>query len=437
MQAVSFKGSDLCARYMDQLKSKNSNLIEVAARLHRSGDILANTYVLDMDAHKYNARLISQAARQHGLNLYYMSKQIGRNPLVTQAIINEGFDGVVAVEMQDVRFLHRYGIKISHVGHLVNIPTTEIEYALSTNPEVVTVFSVEKAKQIADVAARRGITQKFLVRPIGPNDLSIPYMEGGFKEEDIASAVKKINTFDGVKVVGVVTFPAILFDMVNTRPFLTPNVATVQRVAEKLRSQGIEVEQVNLPSNNHSKTMKMIADAGATHVEPGSGVTGFSASQIYDGAPETPAFVYVSEVSHFIDNWVYIYGGGFGYIDVWGIFYDNGITNPDKSKFQFPTFVGSTPQTIKDNVVQGEVFQGILDYHARLYRGTGKAEIGDTVLCGFRPQFFLTRAMVAVVSGLRDNNPRLLGIFDHANNLVDKHGHLLGERPVIDMLQSV
>lgn len=421
---LAFRGADLCSRYMEQLKTQNPGLVEAAVGLHRSGQVLTNTYVLDLDAHVHNAETMRREADKHGLKLYYMSKQVAHNPIVSQAVLDTGFEGIVAVETQEVRILRRYGVKISHVGHLVNIPTSEVEYILSTRPEVVTVFSIERAKQVADAASKKGFVQNLLVRPIGAQDLALPYMEGGFREEEVASAVKKINTFAGARVIGLTSFPAILFDMVKQKPFLTPNVDTVRRVREKLQAEGIQINHVNLPSNNHTVTMEMIAKAGATHVEPGSGVTGFSASQIFGDSPESPAFVYLTEVSHFVGDWIYIFGGGFGYVDVWGIFYEGGVTMPDKSKFEFPAFVGNSPRTVLDNLVNGEMFQGLVDYHARLYKMQAKAEIGDTVICGFRPQMFLTRAMVAVVSGISENKPRLLGIFDHACNPVDKHGRL-------------
>jgi predicted amino acid racemase len=429
-QQVSFRGADLCARYMEQLKNKNPELVEVATDFHRSGKIPTNTFLLDLDAHVYNAETMRREADKYNLSLYYMSKQVARNPIISQGVLDTGFKGIVAVEIQDVRILNKYGVKISHIGHLVNIPTSDVEFALSMRPEVVTVFNLGRAKQVATVASKRGFVQKLLVRPIGAKDLVLPYMEGGFSEDEIVPVVKEINRVKGVKVIGLTTFPAILFDLVKYEPFLTPNVDTVKRTKAKLEENGVKISQMNLPSNNHTTTMKMIAGAGATHVEPGQGVTGFSQSQIYGNSPEIPAFVYVTEVSHFVRNWTYIFGGGFAYIDVWGITYEGGITNPDKSKFQFPVFVGKSSSDIMSNMVNGEMFQGLVDYHARLYNGPGKAEVGDTVICGWRPQMFLTRAMVAVVGGIKDHNPKLLGIFDHAGNPVDRHGRLRSVKAV-------
>jgi hypothetical protein len=56
---------------------------------------------------------------------------------------------------------------------------------------------------------------------------------------------------------------------------------------------------------------------------------------------------------------------------------------------------------------------------------------------GFPTQIFATRSSVAVVRGVSANNPELLGLFDHANNLIDRHGRLSGEKPVIAQLSQL
>lgn len=91
--------SDQNALYLDTVRERNPVLIEFSAELHRRNELPVGTYVLDLDAHKNNARAARSEADKYGIKLYYMSKQIARNPLVTQTVVNEGFNGVVAVEL--------------------------------------------------------------------------------------------------------------------------------------------------------------------------------------------------------------------------------------------------------------------------------------------------------------------------------------------------
>ena len=60
--------------------------------------------------------------------------------------------------------------------------------------------------------------------------------------------------------------------------------------------------------------MKPLAEAGATQVEPGHGLTGTTPLHALEDLPEIPAVVYVSEVSHLHRGEAYCFGGGL-YID--------------------------------------------------------------------------------------------------------------------------
>jgi hypothetical protein len=68
------------------------------------------------------------------------------------------------------------------------------------------------------------------------------------------------------------------------------------------------------------------------------------------------------------------------------------------------------------------------DYYGGTLVPDGPADIrvGDTVIYGFRPQAFTTRANVAVIENV-DGEPRVLGIFDRALNLLDENGYPLAD----------
>ncbi len=99
-----------------------------------------------------------------------MTKQFGRNPIVSQAIVNSGIEKAVAVSVEEAKILYKHGIPIGHVGHLVQIPTIEVENVLKMKPEVITVFNIEKARQISKVAKKLNLMQSLLVRVVGKKD---------------------------------------------------------------------------------------------------------------------------------------------------------------------------------------------------------------------------------------------------------------------------
>jgi predicted amino acid racemase len=430
---------EINTKYMDSTMARNPGMIEAAMELHRSGAIPPNTYLLDLDAHRTNAKMMVREASKYNLALYFMSKQINRNPLICKAVLDEGFSGIVAVEVQCARSLHRFGIKIGHVGHLVQIPVHEIDYVLSMNPEVWTAYSVENAKAISDRAAKAGRIQDILVKPIGKGDLAFESMTGGIPEEGIVDAVKRINGFPGVRVVGTTNFPCSLFDLGVRKVRPMPNFHTAVRAAKLLQQElGTEIKQINVPGNNHTTTMKMSAENGGTHVEPGSGMLAANTAHTFNEEPEIPAFVYVTEVSHWLGDKVYAFGGGMAFPGGgWGLLPD-GTLWEGGNKIAMDALVGAGPGGPTDRLRSVLSSADPFNYNLPLIGAKRRFSVGDTVVYGFiTPQVFVTRGWTAVVEGISENKPRLLGLFDQGGQMVDRHGSPLGDSAVMEILRKI
>jgi len=73
--------------FVNRLRQSNPRLIQAAVELHQSGRINPNTYVLDLDSIEDNTRAMAKVASENGIQLYGMTKQIGRNPLLAQRIV--------------------------------------------------------------------------------------------------------------------------------------------------------------------------------------------------------------------------------------------------------------------------------------------------------------------------------------------------------------
>jgi predicted amino acid racemase len=163
--------------------------------------------------------------------------------------------------------------------------------------------------------------------------------------------------------------------------------------------------------------MHFLAQAGATHVEPGSALTASTTFHLYDDdLPEEPAMVYVTEVAQTWAEKTYVYGGGF--------FVDDPPV-PLREGFVRRALAGST----EDEILEHELtWEGIgargggsfaaIDYHGILDAGDRPAQVGDTVVFGFRSQLFMTRAYVGVVEGLEEGDGRLVGVWDWASHRV-------------------
>jgi predicted amino acid racemase len=81
----------------------------------------------------------------------------------------------IAIDMEEAKGLHRSGIRVGHVGHLGQVPRSEAAYVLQTlSPDVITVYNLDKAKQVSDAAKDLGVEQKILFKVRGANDISYP-----------------------------------------------------------------------------------------------------------------------------------------------------------------------------------------------------------------------------------------------------------------------
>ena len=430
----------LNTKFMDSLLARNPVLLETAFNLHQTGQIPPNTYVLDLDAHRKNAKMMSESATQHRISLYFMSKQVNRNPLICKAVLAEGFNGVVAVEMQCVRALHRYNIKVGHVGHLVQVPVNDIDYVLRMEPEVWTVYSIENAKAISKRARFRDRVQELLVQPIGKGDLFFDSMSGGIPEESVVEAVREINSLPGVRVVGTTSFPCLLYNIAANEVRPISNFMTAVRAAKRLESElGLEIKQINTPGNNHTTTMKTVAENGGTHAEPGSGMIGGNTAHTFHDEPELPAFVYVTEVSHLLGEKVYAHGGGMAFPGGgWGLLPDGTLWEGGNS-IAMDALVGRNLADAKPNRMRSVLSSADpFNYNLPLQSGGGRATVGDTVAYGFiTPQIFVSRGWHAVVEGISENDPKLLGTFDQGGHLVDNRGRPLGEKATEEILAKV
>jgi predicted amino acid racemase len=393
--------------FLDILGRRNPDLVRAAVSLHQAGEIPPNTYVLDLDAISRNARAIKKAADKAGLQIYPMAKQVGRNPLFVRAVARAGMPKFVCVDWMGARMLSEQKAQIGHVGHLVQVPKSETDRICAMQPEVWTVFNLEKAREVSDSAQRLGRTQDLLLRVVTTGDTFYPTHDGGFELANIAEAAQRICALPNVRVVGATSFPTLLFDPDRRSVLLTQNMQTIVVAAEMLRDEaGIEIMQINAPGTTSADTMQMLADAGATHVEPGHGFTGTTPWHAHADLPERPAMCYVTEVTDLRGDAAYVFGGGL-YVD------------PVISSYQVRAFVGAHGDEALHRVADADLGSPAgIDYYGLLDTRSANANIGDSVVFGFRAQVFNTRGYVAGVRGISRRAPKVAGVYNSCGRRV-------------------
>lgn len=379
--------------FLDAVLARNPALVDVAVSLHRSGAVPPDTYVIDADTVEANAALLAGEAERLGLSLWFVVKQIGRNPELIRAIARH-IPRFAAIDPYEARLLHDAGARAGNLGHLVQIPPRQLPEMLGWRPETVTVFDLANARAVSDAARRLGLVQDVLVRLEGTDGV-YPGQEGGVPFAGLGDFAAVAETLPGIRIAGVTAFPCVLCDPSSGRPAPTQNFQLAIRARELLAARGHEGLKLSAPSATSMASLPLLAELGATHGEPGHALTGTTPLHAVDHQqPERPAYVYVSEVAHTLaDGRPAVHGGGF-----------------------YPRArVGDAllPRTGQRLPVQDAPAENI-DYYRLLQLPTHVADVqvGDTAVLAFRTQIFVTRSTVAVVAGLSDGEPRLTGLYD-------------------------
>lgn len=381
--------------FLDAIHKRNPGLVRFAAELHRSGAIPPNTFVIDRGSVRRNAARLAARARELQLNLYFMAKQIDYDEYLVQ-VIRQAIPGSVAVDWMGAEILMEQGVPLKHVGHLVPIPFYAIPAIMARGrPEVWTLLDLEAAEAVSHAAQASNIEQRVLLRVIG-NDL-YPGQEGGFSPESILSAADRIARLPGLQVSGVTSFPCFIWDEVHEQYVPNSNLEAILLAADRLRSAGFEITQINAPGNTSVSVLPLLAKYGATHGEPGHALTGTAPEQSLGKSEEEPAVLYISEISAVLpSSQALVYGGGL---------YARAHAKS--------ALVGSSVEELVQSEPVPVAFPPpeFIDYQCMLHVPSGRrVHTGDTVVMAFRFQLFVLRSYRAIVEQNTAGNWELIAL---------------------------
>lgn len=372
--------------FLNRMIIENKPLIDATRKLHEEGLIMPDTYVIDIDTLLKNAQNILKLAKQNNIELFFMLKQIGRNPYIAQKLIDLGYSGAVAVDYKEALTMIDHNIKLGNVGHIVQIPKNLLTKIIEANPQFITIYTIESLVQINDICQKKQKVQKILLKVIDvENDLIYNGQHGGFLLEQLTNFKTQIQKLHNIEIVGLTAFPCLTINE-NEQINITNNVKTVLKAKKILEKQGFIIKELNLPSATGVNTIHTLKDIGATQAEPGHALTGTSPFMQTKNNSEKIAIVYLSEISHTLKNHSYCYGGGhYRRSNVQSALIDDQI-------------VKITP--VKDQSI---------DYY---FQVNGIFEYGKAVLMCFRTQIFVTRSNVVLVKNLKTTNPQIIGEYD-------------------------
>ena len=386
--------------FLSRLKENNTALLEYAFEAAKKGEILPDTYILDLDTIIQNAKIMKEEADKYNLDLYFMLKQIGRNPVVARALQDLGFAGAVCVDYKEALCMIENGVKVANVGHLEQIPTAALKKIISSKPTVVTVYSLDKIKEINNVAKELGIVQGLLIRLTDADSQLYSGQIAGFHTDCIKNLIAEVNRLNHVEIKGLTVFPALLYDDETKTILPTENINVINRGIEICNKHGLTDLNINLPSATCTASIKLIHDLGGTSGEPGHGLTGTTPLHKVTDQPEKIGYCYVSEISHNYEDKAYCYGGGL---------YRRGHMEN--------VLVGTSLQDAKLSKVKAPDLDSI-DYHFEIDENY---PVGLTCVMCFRTQIFTTRSHVAVVKGLQTGKPECVGLYDAVGKEINRN----------------
>lgn len=378
--------------FLRQTIKRNKNLVEAAFSLHQRGDILPDSYVIDVDMFLENAGRLLKKARDSGITLYFMLKQVGRNPYLAKELVNMGYEGAVAVDYREALTMMEHQIPLGNVGHLVQPPRSFTERLVAYGPKVITVYSAEKAREIEKAAAKLGKKQAVMLRVYDESDMIYSGQSAGFCLEELWETAVWIKTrCPHVEIKGITSFPCYFYDEESGDITPSKNLDTVLRGAEILKTCGAQVSVINTPSATCCRALDKMARFGGNCGEPGHGLSGTTPMHAAHDLEERPAVVYVSEISHNFLGRACCFGGGYY----------------RRSHVRY-ALVGERPETGREMEVTPPSPESI-DYH---FEFSENCQVGETVVMAFRFQMFVTRSDVVLVKGIGTGSPKIVGIYD-------------------------
>lgn len=378
--------------FVEQTRKRNRELVDAAFYFHQSGQLLPDSYLIDVDAFCENGKKILAEAKKHDFRMYFMLKQVGRNPYLAKKLIELGYDGAVTVDFKEALTMLEHEIPIGNVGHLVQVPTAMMEKIVAYAPEVMTVYSLDKVYAIDRAAGRLGKKQGILLRVFGENDMIYSGQTAGFTLDEMKEAVLEIKeNCLNIVIAGVTSFPCYLYKEEIGEIAATENLHTLLAAKERLEELGYHDLIINTPSATCVKTVDMMVRLGGNCGEPGHGLTGTTPLHAVSDQPEIPAMVYVSEISHNFLGKAYCYGGGHY-----------------RRSHMSHALVGKDERTARMLTVLAPSDESI-DYHFGL---SEQCEVGETVVMAFRSQIFVTRSDVVLVEGISSGRPKIVGVYD-------------------------
>ena len=375
--------------FLEKTIEKNNKLIEAGTDLYKKNLLLPDTYLVDVDNFLNNAKLILEKANEDNIKLYFMLKQLGRNPYLAKKLVEIGYKGAVVVDFKEAQIMMDNNIPLGNVGHLVQTPKHLIKKIMKYGTEVFTVYSFEKLKEINESAIELNMVQDVIIKVSGKDDIFYSGQLSGIELDDLKDFISKSSELSNINIIGVTAFPCYKYSEETNKIEKTNNYYTVEKACVIMKQQGIKVTHINTPSTTSILTLEQMKNDIGNVGEPGHGFTGSTPAHANNDLVEIPSVIYITEISHNFRGKSYCYGGG----------------HYRRSHVKNCLVVDDNPHISNINKIEDDS----IDYYFEL---DGEEKISSPAIMAFRFQIFVTRSNVVLIEGVNTGNIKIVGRYN-------------------------
>lgn len=368
----------------------NRKLIYQAVYFYKAGLINSDSFVVDYNNVIKNANYMLSEAKKKKIDLFFMCKQLGRNPYIAKELVNCGYKGAVAVDWREAYFYMKIGIPLMNVGYISQIPNTKLYDIMKYGVKYITIYSISKLDAINRIAECLGIVQEVMLHVYDKDDIIYPNQEGGVAIQDLNLFLKESNKYKNIKISAITSFPCFLYQ--KNRIHKTPNLNTLKKAKEMIGSY----IKIDAPSNNNVALMKQLESGEIDIMEPGhsfTGTTPFNIDFFGEDDYEKISYLYITEVSHNYEEISLCFGGG----SYFNSYLENALVISGNN-YYFTKILSKKYNSI--------------DYYISI---EGSFEPGSIVIMCYRAQMFISRSDIVI---LNTDFCKLIGVFDGKGNKI-------------------
>ncbi|MFP1462141.1 alanine racemase [Escherichia coli] len=178
----------------------------------QQGKIAPDSWVINVDQVLENGKRLIETARLYGIELYLMTKQFGRNPWLAEKLLALGYSGraLWPWSYKEARVMRRAGLPVAHPGASGTNPLSSVADAVEQGTDVITVFTLDKAREVSAAAVKAGRIQSVLLKVYSDDDFLYPGQESGFVRRSLHEVVAELRNCRGCGFTGLTHFPCLL-----------------------------------------------------------------------------------------------------------------------------------------------------------------------------------------------------------------------------------